>query len=363
MGTRQCYFASANSSAGYVSYFDSVLRSAERVYIIKGGPGCGKSTFMKRMGNDLLSTGMDVDFIYCPSDKESLDGIYIHEINTAVVNGSFPHVIEPKYPGAVERILDFSNFWDIDYLRLHKKSIREITDCINQEYDKFFGYMKKAKDIHDSWEKEYAKGMNYKMADEMTKSIIDEVVKVKTDRPSEEYHRFAGALTPQGQLSFYENLTEKINNRYIMKGRPGSGKSTLTKRIARAAKEAGYDVELYHCSFDPDSIDMLRIPELDFAILDGTQPHMLDPDDNDHLVDMFLCIDTDIVHEEEDPIKAISIQYADEIGKAKKVYTNIAQLNKELEEYYINATDFNDVNALRIRITKTLVDLNLSLKL
>ena len=41
------YFACANSSRGFCNYFESNLQGLERLYILKGGPGTGKSTLMK----------------------------------------------------------------------------------------------------------------------------------------------------------------------------------------------------------------------------------------------------------------------------------------------------------------------------
>lgn len=357
MGKESCYFVTANTSAGFVSFFDDVIRQSERVYIIKGGPGSGKSTFINRIGEDLLSVGMSVDFIFSPDDKNSVEGIYIKDIKVSIINGTYPHPIDPVYPGAIERILDFGNFWDIDYLRLHKSAIKQLTDEIEKRYQMFFEYMNKAKLIHDRWEKEYLLGMDFSKADSIAKGIISDIIKKPSGKTSSAIHRFAGAMTPQGQVSFYNELTEDIGRRYVMKGRPGTGKSTLTNKIASAALENGYDVEYYHCSFDPKSIDMIKIPELDFALLDGTAPHVLDPTGNDVLVDMFECINTDIVKENENPIKSIQEEYAREIGKAKEAYSNIYCLHEKLEKYYINATDFNDVNALRIRITKTLIDM------
>ena len=44
------YFAAANTADGFVSFFDSVFnnRNISKVYILKGGPGVGKSTIMKK---------------------------------------------------------------------------------------------------------------------------------------------------------------------------------------------------------------------------------------------------------------------------------------------------------------------------
>jgi hypothetical protein len=199
--------------------------------------------------------------------------------------------------------------------------------------------------------------MNFRKADEITRNIIKENIKDKKEGIGKEWHRFSGAMTPQGNVNFYSVLTENIKNRYVVKGRPGSGKSTMTKKIAKAAIEAGYDVEYYHCAFDSGSIDMIMIPGLSFALLDGTAPHVFDPGEGDKLVDMFECIDINVVHENEDPIKGIENEYAIEISKAKSVYSRIKELQDSIEKFYINATDFNDVNALRIRITKTLKEM------
>lgn len=93
MGVKRQYLIASNTSSGFVSYGDDFLKDAERVYILKGGPGCGKSTFIKRIGNELLGEGFSVDFVNSPSDANSIDGIFIHDIGVAIVNGTAPGVI------------------------------------------------------------------------------------------------------------------------------------------------------------------------------------------------------------------------------------------------------------------------------
>ena len=45
------YFLGANSPQGFYSLYDQLLppETANAIYIIKGGPGCGKSTLMRQV--------------------------------------------------------------------------------------------------------------------------------------------------------------------------------------------------------------------------------------------------------------------------------------------------------------------------
>lgn len=54
-------------------------------------------------------------------------------------------------------------------------------------------------------------------------------------------HRFFGAATPNRPVDFIQNLTENIPKRYFIKGRPGTGKSTILKKLAAKAEAAGTD--------------------------------------------------------------------------------------------------------------------------
>ena len=44
------FFPGGNTAYGFVNYFDSIIPKNEpnnRVYVLKGGPGVGKNSFMK----------------------------------------------------------------------------------------------------------------------------------------------------------------------------------------------------------------------------------------------------------------------------------------------------------------------------
>ena len=40
-------FPGSNTSAGFMGFFEDLRRRAKRTIIFKGGPGVGKSTFMR----------------------------------------------------------------------------------------------------------------------------------------------------------------------------------------------------------------------------------------------------------------------------------------------------------------------------
>ena len=88
---------------------------------------------------------------------------------------------------------------------------------------------------------------------------------------------FLGANTPSGFYSLYHELSDpdKFKRVYVIKSGPGSGKSTLMRRVGRHARAAGYDVEEILCSGDPDSLDAVIVPALGAAVVDGTSPHVI----------------------------------------------------------------------------------------
>ena len=49
--TDQSYYIGANTSLGFVNCADERLRGLSKLYVIKGGPGTGKSTFMKEIAS------------------------------------------------------------------------------------------------------------------------------------------------------------------------------------------------------------------------------------------------------------------------------------------------------------------------
>ena len=127
-------FISMNSSEGFVSFFDEYINSLSKVYILKGGPGTGKSGLMRYFGNQAEKLGYDPLYIHCSSDPDSLDGIIIQEKDMGIFDGTAPHIIEPKYPGVRDEIINLGDFWDSEQLFSRKNEILSLFEKKSLSY-------------------------------------------------------------------------------------------------------------------------------------------------------------------------------------------------------------------------------------
>ncbi len=130
------YFAASNSAGGFKNYYEEVFARADFVYIIKGGPGTGKSSFMKRYASLAEREGRAVEYYYCSSDPSSLDGVLIESAGemVGILDGTAPHTSEPKFPGAREEIVNLGACWNGELLRKQKNEIIALCDRKSSEY-------------------------------------------------------------------------------------------------------------------------------------------------------------------------------------------------------------------------------------
>ena len=92
-GSIKRVFPGGNTAKGFYSYYDQIIGTeATRLFIIKGGPGVGKSSFMKKIAQDMTEKGYDVELHQCSSDNGSLDGVVIPALKIAMIDGTAPHV-------------------------------------------------------------------------------------------------------------------------------------------------------------------------------------------------------------------------------------------------------------------------------
>lgn len=267
------YYTSGYTAKGYRSLVAGNLEGMEHVYILRNGCRAHNDALLREVAQRRVQAGDTVEYLHHPMGIGALDGVVFPELRVAVMQA--------------EALEDLPQAHAIDCGDPPEQPKADIAIQAGlQGAVKAFG---EALDIHDDWEAIYIERMDRAAHRAATEQLIAELLgEQRLHKMPAERHRFLGAATPQGARDFIPNLTEGLACRIFLKGRPGTGKSTLLKKLAAQALEQGFDTEAYHCGFDPDSLDMVILRELDVAVIDTTAPHEYFPDRaGDEIFDLY----------------------------------------------------------------------------
>ncbi len=148
------FYIGANSEKGFVLTPGGIFEedNFDRVFILKGGPGTGKSTFMKKAAKEAEKKGRTLTGYYCSSDPDSLDALIIEngDEKTLIIDGTHPHIREMKYPGAVSEIINLSVLWNTELLTERREKIRELSDLKSDCFENAYRYLAAAAELDRS---------------------------------------------------------------------------------------------------------------------------------------------------------------------------------------------------------------------
>lgn len=367
-GRHRSLFPGGNTPQGFYSFYDNIVApDANKIFLIKGGPGVGKSTLMRKIALELLGKGYDVEFLRCSSDPSSLDGVYFPTLDIALIDGTAPHIVEPKNPGAVDEIIHLGEYWDENKLRENKQYVLEDNIKIAKYFKIAYSYLQEAKLIHDRIESYYTDSVNFALVnrkiDEVGRDIfLNNLFNSEQDKLARQRHMFITAITPEGFVSETADLLNNIETLYVLKGEPGTGKSTLCSRIATLAQQKGFATELYHCPIDPEKLDALLIPELKTAIINGTTPHSYNLKTASTLANLKVINFNDYLNYENiEPYQKELCEDKEKfdiaIDKAVEFLKKAKKFHDHLEAYYIDAINFEQVNLVKEQILTKILEL------
>lgn len=343
------YFVYGNTAQGFVNKLSSNLQGVEKLFIIRGRHGTGKACFMKIIAAQCEKTGFVLEYLHCPSAPDSYDAIIIPELKLAIVDGTDLHYTKLITSAPNARFFDSDAVFDRAQLRQTDEITADIIQNIGKCHEDAFECFSAALRVHDEWEKIYIENMDFLKADALTadttKMILGAHRMHKTPVSKE---RFFGASTPSGAMDYIENLTGNISKRYLLKGRPGTGKSTLLRKLAAASTERGLDTEVYSCAFDSNSLDMIIWPELDVCLFDSTAPHLYEPSrPNDEIIDMYAaCVQTGTDEKYEKELVDIGNRYRQAVQNGTEHLNEAKGYLDALNAIYAGIADLSDIRRL-----------------
>ncbi|MBU5594040.1 hypothetical protein KQI76_02585 [Amphibacillus sp. MSJ-3] len=339
------YFSSAHTSAGYQDLLASNLIGLDHIFLIEGATTKERSEFVRIFFDRWRARGEKIELILNSIDHTVMSGVINRRLSCAIIDRT-QHLNYPiKALGVIEHLVDLSSVFNQKDLLTNREQILKFQherDRHIQEAHKAFA---RGLDLHDQLEKIYIHAMDFNKANLVTDQLIDEIFQNETSQKIKPIirHRFLGASTANGVIDFIDQLTEQLGKRYLIKGRAGSGKSTLLRKIVAEAERRHFSIEVYHCGFDPDSLDMVIIRELGIAIFDSTAPHEYEPNRHgDQLIDLYqttIAHGTDEKYHEE--ISHLTIQYKYFIQHGTRLLAKALEVEKKLESIYQQSLDSN----------------------
>ncbi|TGE36655.1 hypothetical protein E4K67_19705 [Desulfosporosinus fructosivorans] len=126
------YFAEGMTTRGYISLLPNMMPSWQRVYVLLGGPGTGKSTLIKVIGLELLDRGYDVDFFRSVRDPDSMAGFIMPKMKLAMLDAMEVSPLRWRAPGVVEKFIDLSIFCDEIKLDKQRSQIYKIENRLQE---------------------------------------------------------------------------------------------------------------------------------------------------------------------------------------------------------------------------------------
>ena len=336
------YFASMNTSEGFRSYFEEIFNSAQldALYIIKGGSGTGKSTTMKKIGEHFEKKGFLVERFYCSSDVNSLDGIII-DSKIAVIDGTAPHTTDPKYPGAVDEIVNLSSCWDTDILKASKKEIIKLVTQKNSCYRKGYSFLSAAGKIKREMKNIVCENYKY---EKMRHAVLRYIKQSgwKGTKKSKSL-RHISSVGPDGVVVFktFENMSDKI---CIVKNSHGC-EEILFNEFIKQIDEIGLNCVISNDPICNENINAIFLPEVKTCIVmsDGTENLY---DEKYKVFNMERFIDKETLGSNRTKLRFANKCYKSLIDGACDSFKDAKKIHDKVERIYSVSVDFDKVSEI-----------------
>ena len=261
------FFLASHSTNGFYSIFNKLYFPDKKwfCYILKGGPGTGKSTLMKEIAKSAKKAKIKYELIHCSSDPKSLDGVIFPELKKCIADGTAPHIIEPTYPGISDEIINLGEFWDKKSLQKNSKKMISLYNKNSLYHKKAASYLKAYGEIEK--QNNLFNFIDQEKLNKYSLNLTKKLFGLKSSLQSgKEKPRLISAITPEGAIFLEKTLYHYANQIYIIDPQFRKISNYILNKIKKRAKEKGFDIILCPSSIlGKEYLDAVIIPKLNLA--------------------------------------------------------------------------------------------------
>ena len=205
-------------------------------------------------------------YLWCSGDPDSLDGVVIPELRSAVADGTSPHVIEPQYPAAVDRYVDLGRFYDLTAAKNAAEEVKARTHAYKAAYIRAYHNLKAARQVELDAVASMVKAFDFERLDRRVKGVIARELRTKGGQKGRTTRRFLGSITHKGCVWRFDSVDILCPKVYEFADTWELAGGALA-RLHKAAVEKGWDTIVCPSPEDLDRIEHLLIPGLGLAFV------------------------------------------------------------------------------------------------
>lgn len=350
-------FLGANTPEGFISLFDELYDPAGdwRAYVIKGGPGTGKSGLMRRVADEMEQAGYTAQRVLCSSDPASLDGVIFPHLRACIADGTPPHVIEPRFPGAVEEIVNLGAYWDAEQLRAHADGIRAAFTKNSAYHQRCIGFLSAAGSLANDTLRIALECINADKIVAYTSRFAAREFGAGHGHVGRESRCFLSAITPEGIVMCYDMIAHLCDRVIVIDDAYGAVSSLILERLRSYALAAGLDVTVCLCPMSAGKrIEHLIIPSLGLCLFTSNRFHPA-PEAPLRRIHARRFIDEEMMKTHRYRLHFNAKAETELLAEAIRMLENAKQTHDALEAFYIPAMDFKKVEKKGAQIIRKLL--------
>ena len=341
------FFFGGVTPNGFSTQLTQLINSKEYyTYILKGGPGTGKSQMMKKIA-ERFSKKENVTCFYCSSDPESLDAVMLHTSKVIVVDGTPPHVSEPRFPGVCQEVVALGQCWDKAILQENRQGIIKATELNKSlmagasNYNKALGLI--CDDTYACAE-EFA---DRQRIEEAAQNFCDKLFQNRERRTGrgKQTIRQLSVMTRYGYTT-HQEAAESCSKLYILDDKLFAASCMFIEFAAAWAMEHGYDTKLSPCLLSGRPIsEHLLIDEISTVLMTSNPLTRIANEKAEH-IDCSIFYDQDRMQPYGKHFAA-NHSLIDTIADASRgIFEDAKLVHDEMEEYYKKAMDHDALNSI-----------------
>ena len=332
----QRYFLGANSPEGFYGYFQQAYTEGWRVWLLKGGPGTGKSTLMRQVAQNLPGTW---EWIHCSSDPKSLDAVICQEKKVMIADATAPHSMEALRPGCIERLIDLGVGFDAKRLRADAPTIDMLFRENAALHRRAVHYMAAAAEVQQARLEQAAAALDTAAVKKLAEQYVPAAAQ-RTEK-GEWRRRGLSAVTPDGIVFFRETVYAMAQKIIALNDDWGAAAPVFLSALQELLRRQKEDMTVCNCSLFPKSrLEHILLPQKSTAYVTVNAAHAIaDAAEEVELRNMY-GVNRPGTRES---LLRMQAQEKQLLEAASGCMYQARLTHDELEKYYVCAMDFSYV--------------------